>query len=545
MILRPYQSAAVDCTWSWMRSNPGNPAIVLPTGAGKSPTMAELARQAVEQWGGRVGILAHVRELVSQNADKLRQLWPSADIGIYAAGLRRRDRFNRVICMQIQSAANAAHLLGRFDLLLIDEAHRIPLKGDGQYLQFIAECRRFNPNLRVIGLTATPYRLQGQAVPVCGEGNVLTDIAFEARITDLIRDGYLSPLITRAGRTRIDLSEVKTRGGEYIESDLAKAVDRSDLVEAACDEMCELAFDRQAWIVFAVSVAHAEHVRDALRQRGVACEVVHGDQEQSIRDGNIGAFQRGELRALVNVNVLSEGFDAPHIDCVVMLRPTKSPGLYYQQVGRGFRLSPNKRDCLVLDFAGNALEHGPVDQIKVAKPRAKKPAEVTTAPARECPVCHTIAPVSVRICADCGHQFPEPLRQMHDASANGAPILSDAVRPDPVRHEVTGVRYVHHVGRSGVPTLQVNYTCGLRTFREWVCLEHGGPVRLRAVAWWNRREPGCTAAPRTVFDAVDRSGVLLAPTALLIDPTGKYEEIVGYDFGDDPNTESGSHRVAA
>lgn len=545
MILRPYQSAAVECTWAWMRSNPGNPAIVLPTGAGKSPTMAELARQAVEQWGGRVGIVAHVRELVSQNADKLRQLWPAADVGIYAAGLRRRDRFNRVICMQIQSAANAAHLLGRFDLLLIDEAHRIPLKGEGQYLQFIADCRRFNPALRVIGLTATPYRLQGQAVPVCGESNVLTDVSFEARITDLIRDGYLCPLVTRAGRTHIDLSEVKTRGGEYVDSDLARAVDRSELVEAACDEMCDLASNRHAWIVFAVSVDHAEHVKDALLSRGVRCDVVHGDQEKAIRDANISAFQRGELRALVNVNVLSEGFDAPHIDCVVMLRPTKSPGLYYQQVGRGFRLSPNKRDCLVLDFAGNALEHGPVDQIKVAKPRSKKAAEVTTAPARECPTCHTIGPVSVRVCPECGHQWPEPIRQMHDASANGAPILSDGARPEPSRHAVTDVRYLHHIGKSGIPTLQVNYTCGLRTFREWICLEHGGPMRLRAVAWWNRRSPGCEAAPRTVTDAIERTAELISPSAVLVDQVGKYEEIVGHDFSDDTNQKRIGDRSAA
>lgn len=545
MIPRPYQSNAVDACWAWMRAREGNPAIELPTGAGKSLVLAMLARQAVEQWGGRIGIVAHVRELVEQNHAKLRALWPDADVGIYAAGLRRRDRFNRVLCMQIQSAASVAAQLGRFDLLLIDEAHRIPLKGDGQYLQFIRECRRFNPALRVIGLTATPYRLQGSAIPVCGPDNVLTDICYSARIPDLIAGGYLSPLITRAGRSRPDLAGVKVRGGEYVEADLARAVDRTDLVEAACDEMVDLASDRVAWIVFAVSVEHAEHVAQALQRRGVASAVVHGAQDKAERDANVSAFQRRQLRALVNVNVLSEGFDAPHIDAVMMLRPTKSPGLYYQQVGRGFRLSPGKRDCLVLDFAGNALEHGPVDQIRVRKPRAGKPAEVTTAPARQCPTCSTVCAIAIRQCPECGYQWPSPERQMHDTTANGAPILSTCSLLAPTRHAVSRVQYARHVGKSGVPTLQVTYSCGFRQLREWICLEHGGPVRLRAVSWWMKRAPAGAIAPRTVADAVEAAPALKTPAALLVDESGKYPEIVGHEFADDTRAESADVERAA
>ncbi len=126
--------------------------------------MAAIAQEAVQQWGGRVGVIAHVQELVEQNSAKLRALWPDAPVGIYAAGLRRRDRFDKILYMQIQSVAKRAHELGRFDLLLVDEAHRIPLKSEGLYTQFIDDCRRFNPNLRVVSPTATPYRLQGQAV---------------------------------------------------------------------------------------------------------------------------------------------------------------------------------------------------------------------------------------------------------------------------------------------------------------------------------------------------------------------------------------------
>jgi DNA repair protein RadD len=535
MILRPYQQAAIDCAWQWMRTNPGNPAIVIPTGGGKSPVMGAMARQVAEA-GGLVGVLAHVKELVEQNHAKLRAIWPEARAGIYSASMRRRDRFDPILFMQVQSVAKRAPQLGRFDLLLIDEAHRVPLTGDGQYLQFIDGCRRFNPDLRVVGLTATPYRLQGAAVPVCGPDNVLTDIAYEARIGDLIADGYLSKLVSKAGRARADLSGVHTRGGEYVEAELARAVDRTELVEAACDELCALAADRRAWIVFAVTVAHAEHVADALKARGIAAGIVHGGTPKPERERIIADYQRGALRALVNVNVLSEGFDAPHIDCVAMLRPTKSPGLYYQQVGRGLRLAPGKTDCLVLDFAGNAIEHGPVDAITVSRPRkAGQTGEVKTGAAKECPQCSAVIAAGCATCPECGHEFPA--REVsHFAAPVGAPILS-AERVTRW-HDVHAVEYDEHIGKSGVPTLQVTYVCGFIRFREWVCFEHTGQPRARAVSWWAQRHPNprqYEGAPNTVADAAARANTLTKPARIHVSEASKYPEIVAYEFATRPD----------
>ena len=285
MQLRPYQVTALDCLWDYLRNRDGNPALVLPTGAGKSPLMAAIAHHAVAEWHGRVGILAHVQELVEQNAAKLRAYWTQAPMGIYAAGLNRRDRFDPIVFMQIQSVAKRAASLGTFDLLLIDEAHRIPLgaKGDGLYRKFIADARALNPHLRVVGLTATPYRLQGRAVPVCGPDNVLTEIAYEARVVDLIRDGYLSRLVTPGGLERPNLAGVHIRGGEYVEAELAAAMDDADLIARTCDDLIARAGERCAWIVFCVNVAHAEHVRDALVERGVAAGLVHGETPKGER----------------------------------------------------------------------------------------------------------------------------------------------------------------------------------------------------------------------------------------------------------------------
>ncbi len=255
----------------------------------------------------------------------------------------------------------------------------------------------------------------------------------------------------------------------------------------------------------------------------------------------IEAFQRGELRALVNVNVLSEGFDATHVDAVVMLRPTKSAALYYQQVGRGMRLHPGKADCLVLDFAGNIVEHGPVDAIRPPK----KPGEKATseAPVRECPQCQAIVPVQARQCPDCGHEFPRSaFFDRHDGTASDAPILSTEIVP-PVVHHVTGVRYAKHVGKSGIPTLQVTYWCGLRHFREWVCIEHGGWARAKAMTWWMARDPsGLT--PRTVEAAVGASKRLRTPATIFVRESGRYPEVVHASFPDPGQARSQDRRAA-
>lgn len=528
MQLRPYQRQAVDATWAFLRAKHGNPCIVIPTGGGKTIVLAELIREALTQWPGtRICVLAHVRELVQQNHDKLRAYWRDAPAGIYSASLGRRDRFEPVIFASIQSVAKRAMSLGRFDLALVDEAHRIPLRSEGQYREFIAGCQRANPQLRIAGMTATPYRLGGG--PVCGPDYILNEIAFEAGVGDLIRDGYLSRLVSKAGVSRADLSHVSVRNGEYVGRELERASDKDEIVQAACDEIVSLCADRRAWIVFCAGVAHAEHVCDALKARGIAAATVDGTTSSGERVERIEAFQRGELRALVNVNVLSEGFDATHVDAVILMRPTKSAGLYYQQVGRALRLHSGKTDALILDFAGNIVEHGPIDAIRA--PRAPGQKTTSAQPMRECPSCPAVLPVQVRQCPDCGYEFPLVERPKHGAEASNAPILSDEIA-EPVEYVVTGVSYARHEKPGKPVSMCVTYACGnLRRFREWVCLEHGGLPRARAVAWWMRRD-GTGITPRNVEGALSATDRLLTPAAILVREHAKYPEVVGHVFAD-------------
>ena len=537
IILRPYQRASIDAVWAYLSAREGNPAVVIPTGGGKSPTMAGLIREALERWPGtRIAVVAHVRELVAQNAQKMLSVWPEAPIGIYSASLGRRDRLQPIVFASIQSVFKRAGELGRFDLVLVDEAHRIPVKGEGMYRQFLADCQRFNPDLRVIGFTATPFRLG--VGPVCSPENLLTEICYEVHLRDLIEQGFLSRLISKASvQTKLDTSAVHVRGGEFVAKELDAAVNREEIVAAACREMVELLADRRAWIVFCASVAHAESVNASLGRLGITSAVVEGSLSTFERDARIGAFQRGEIRALCNVNVLTEGFDATHVDAVVMLRPTKSPGLYVQMVGRGLRLHPGKDNCIILDFAGNILEHGPVDAIRVRRARKRGESDrLETQPMKACPSCSEAVPIQVAVCGNCGHRWPVNERAPHEDSASVAPILSDESTTQVVEHTVDGIYWDEHIKPGAAPSMRVTYRCGMRIFREWVCVEHGGYARQRAVDWWRRRalliphRGDLQAAPRTVADAIAVADQLPTPVRIAVRESGKYPEIVAHIF---------------
>ena len=375
MELRPYQQAAITAVYDYLRDHDDNPCVVIPTAGGKTPVLATICKDAVTQWGGRVLVLAHVKELLQQAADKLQAICPELKFGVYSAGLKRRDTEHPVIVAGIQSVYKRACELDAFDLIIVDEAHLIPPDGEGMYRQFLAEAKVVNPRVRTIGLTATPFRLKSGMI--CGPENILNAVCFEVGVRELIRDGYLCPLVTKAGREKADTAQLHVRAGEFVADELEEMMDQDQLVEAACNEIVEYTRDRHAVLIFASGVKHAQHIQHVLwENHGVECgfvcgETPDGDREELLArfrgDQTSGLFEREPLKYLVNVNVLTTGFDAPRIDCVALLRPTLSPGLFYQQVGRGFRLCPGKQNCLVLDFGGNILRHGPVDQVRVRR----------------------------------------------------------------------------------------------------------------------------------------------------------------------------------
>ncbi len=389
--LRPYQRQAVARVIEHFKAGSEPAVVVLPTGSGKSLLIAELARLA----RGRVLVLAHVRELVEQNHAKYQAYGLQADI--FSAGLKRKESARQVVFGSVQSVVRNldAFSSGDFSLLVIDECHRVSPEEDSGYRQVIATLRRANPRLKILGLTATPYRL-GQGFiyhrhyhgMVRGESDAFfRDCVFEQPLRLMVKQGYLAPPVCRDAavfiegeRLRYDFSNLKpARSGLFSEAELNRVVAGHRATPAIIEEVIAYARTRRAVMVFAASVAHAEEILGYLPPDEAA--LITGVTPSQDRTRLIDAFKGGELKYLVNVAVLTTGFDAPQVDLIAILRPTESVGLYQQIVGRGLRLAPNKQDCLVLDYAGNPWDlYAP----EVGSPKPDSDSEPVQV---ECPEC--------------------------------------------------------------------------------------------------------------------------------------------------------------
>ncbi|MFK8138765.1 MAG: DEAD/DEAH box helicase [Bdellovibrionales bacterium] len=356
--LRPYQREAVDKTIKYFTKKRDPAVLVLPTGAGKSLVIAELARMAK----GRVLVLAHVKELVEQNHLK----YESFDLkaGIYSAGLNQKDVSQKVIFGSIQSIANAEDsFFDDFNLVIIDECHRISLDQDSQYLTVIKKLKLNNPKLCILGLTATPYRMGvGWIYNISHEGIVRTkeerffkDCIFELPLKYMIRNKYLTPPVkVDIPVTCYDFSDLELQeNGRFNEAEISEALEKQGrLTPLIIKNIIEIAENqnRGGIMIFSGNVKHARDILKCLPEN--EAQIILGDTAIVERDKIINDFKERKFKYLVNVSVLTTGFDAPHVDAIAILRPTESVSLYQQIIGRGLRLSSGKKDCFVLDYTG-------------------------------------------------------------------------------------------------------------------------------------------------------------------------------------------------
>ena len=371
--LRPYQQEAVDATLRHFRKSGESAVIVLPTGAGKSLVIAELARLARR----KILVLTHVKELVEQNHAKYQSYGLTASV--FSAGLKRKENRHQVTFASVQSvAANLDQFCGEYSLLIIDECHRVSGEKSSQYQRVIERLTQQNNSLKVLGLTATPYRLgMGWIYRYHYRGFVRgTDdglekpfrhCIYELHLSYMINRGYLTrPRLVNAAVAQYDFSTLtQDRFGEYAEKDVNKLLNKHKRVtRAIIEQVMEMAAERQGVMIFAATVEHAREIAGYLPEHESA--LVTGSTDLRNRDLLIQHFKHRQLKYLVNVSVLTTGFDAPHVDFIAILRPTQSVSLYQQIVGRGLRLNEGKRDCLVIDYAGNHvnLHHPEVGEPK-------------------------------------------------------------------------------------------------------------------------------------------------------------------------------------
>ena len=521
--LRDYQQDAIDALYRWFENKAGNPLVVIPTGGGKSIIQAAFIERAFQDDPAcRVLCVTHVKELIAQNWQRLRQIWPQAPAGVNSASLNRRDTHHPILFAGVQSIYKLTEKLDAFDLVIVDEAHLIPHAGEGMYRQLLAGMRARNPWMKVIGLTATPYRLDSGMLV---DGDFFDGVAFELPMQRLISEGSLVEVISKGSLQRANLAGVHVKQGEFVDAEAAAAM--MAITEAALDEVCELAADRRSWLLFCVTVRHAHQVAESLARRGIPSAMVTSKTPQAERDATIRACQSGRIRALVNVKALTTGFDAPRIDCLVSLRPTLSAGLWVQICGRGMRPSPGKENCLLLDYAGNIARHGPIDRIQGRRKKSTSD-ENHEAPARNCPQCSARLHAALRACPECGAIMPEPdPEQKLSQSASDMAVLSSqkSIKDLPVGY----VSYGEHVGKSGVPTMRVTYHVGAFTrVSEYICFEHQGYARSKAEIWWQRRcaEP----VPGTVSEAMAMAHALAEPAHMRVSFGGKFPELIYVEF---------------
>jgi len=525
MKLRPYQQDAVDSIWGYFRQRDGNPLLALPTGTGKSVIIGDFLRQAFEVWPEqRVLILTHVKELLEQNLDKLLTLWPTAPAGLYSAGLKRRDTIQPIIFAGIASIAKRPEAFGKIDLVLVDECHLISHREETMYAKFLDAIQSSNPLVKVIGFTATPYRMGlGHLL----EGGLFTDICFDLTGLDsfnkLVADGWLAPLITKRTQQMLDTSGVRLSGGEFVQRELQRAVDRAEVTDQAVQELLHYGQDRKHWLIFTSGVEHAEHTASCLNYYGISAKALHSEIGAEERSSILRDFKSGKIQAVTNNNILTTGFDFPGIDLIGVLRPTRSAVLWVQMLGRGTRPSPEKENCLVLDFAGNTRVLGPINDPILPKRKGEKCGG--QAPVRVCEVCSTYNAAAARFCCCCGAEFPREHRlattaYTEEVMASGEPITADFA--------VDHVSYTIHNKAGKPPSLKVSYYCGLRLFSEWVCLEHSGYAKKKAHEWWRARST--EDAPETVAAASAIANTLKVPSSITVWVNAKHPEITSYAF---------------
>jgi DNA repair protein RadD len=384
--LREYQQTAVDQVVKYFKKKRDPAVVVLPTGAGKSLVIAELARVAK----GRVLVLAHVKELVEQNYEKYASYGLSA--GIFSASLGKKDHSHKAIFGSVQSIARAPdEFFDDFSLLVIDECHRVADEGATQYQEVIKKLRERNPAICILGLTATPYRLGlGWIYEYAQSGELKTEqprffkqCVFELPLSYMIKNRYLTaPVKVDIPVTSYDFSELSEKGRMYTAAEVEEVLKtQKRLTPLIIKNIMDITerYHRQGVMIFSASVRHAEEIMSYLPVHDA--RLVVGDTDMATRDRTVQDFKQKKFKYLVNVSVLTTGFDAPHVDVIAILRPTESNSLYQQIVGRGLRLSDGKGECYVLDYTGMGHD------IYAPEISDKRPAKDTVPVLVACPQC--------------------------------------------------------------------------------------------------------------------------------------------------------------
>jgi DNA repair protein RadD len=524
-----FQEEGVDATINYFYAKSGNPIGIFPTATGKGRIIAKLVKKILSMAPNeRLIVSTFSKELILQNFLEFKELCPEISCGLYSAGLNKRDTYHQVIFCGIQSAYKKASIFGHRGLLIVDEVQAVPKEGEGMWLTFIKGLKQTNQYLKCIGFSATAYRMDSGML-IDGENRIFTDICYEYPLLKAIQEGYVCELIPKRMTTKYDLSQVHKRGGEYMPGELERAVDIDEKNHTAVDEIVEMGKDRKSWLVFAAGNDHAKALYAEISGRGIKCALVLQDTPDAERDRAVRDIKNFNIQCLINNLIFTTGFNAKNIDLIACFRATQSEGLWTQICGRGFRLYPDKANCLMLDYTDNAGRHGPLDLITGR--RGKEKGTGGEAPMRVCPKCQARCFAGCSECPDCAYVFPVKELDILKSSSESA-ILSTQILPE--TYDVIGMIQKFHSARIDPdnpkikpPTMCVTYSTMTGPFKEWVCFSHPpGYARDKAIAWHKERSD--LPVPNTVEEALQIK--YPCPTSVTVRKKDKFWEVLSVDF---------------
>lgn len=523
--LRPYQEDGLEAIWNYYHTgNKGNPLLAWPTGTGKSVIPAVFIERIMKLWPNqRFMMITHVSELIKQNYECLKYAWPEAPVGIYSAGLKKKQPYYPIVFAGIQSAIKDPVKFGFRDIIFIDEAHLIGDDDNSQYLTFISTMKIINPNIKIIGMTATPFRM---GMGMLTNGEIFTDIIHDLTGLDnfnkLITDGYLCSLVPKRTHTELSVENVGIAKGEFIASQLQKAVDIQSITYDGLKEVVEHGSNRQSWLLFASGIEHSEHIAATLGSFGIDCAAVHSKQKSEYNDAAIKAFKSNTLRAIVNFGKLTTGFNHERIDLIGDFRPTMSIPLHIQKLGRGTRPANGKKDCLVLDFGRNVPRLGPINDPIIPNKKGEKTGDI---PVKICEACGTYNHIKARFCTNCNNEFEFQIKIVPKAGTD-AIIKSDL--PIVETFDVDNITYVKQI-KDKQSYIKITYYCGLRAFNEFIFPEHGGFATKKFRDWWRLRHSN--DPPATADMVMQYSQQLKKPKTIRVWVNkNKYPEVMGVQF---------------
>lgn len=419
MQLRPYQIRMIDETRELMKA--GHRCVLNqgPTGMGKTLLTATMLKTASEK-GAVCIFVVHRRELIIQTHNAFNEL--GIKHGIIGSGFPP-TRCSKIQIASIQTLRNRINWIKKPSLIVFDESHHLAAKSwEKVYNAF--------PDAWIIGLTATPERLDGS-----GLGKYFPKMVEGPSVQKLIDDGYLSPYKIFAP-ANIDVSKIPKRMGDFASSELASAMDKPTITGDAIKEYQKYANGKRA-IVRGVSIEHSEHIAKQFNDAGIPAQHVDGTTPAHIRDLRMESFRRGDTLILTNVDLFGEGLDVPSVECVIDLRPTMSLSLWLQFCGRALRPHPGKEYAIIIDHAGNCAKHGfPCDERTWSlEGRIKKPKEDNGPMIRICPQCFMALNSWRKICTSCGHVFTTEGRIVDEVKGDLQEIDIKSIRKERMKHQ--------------------------------------------------------------------------------------------------------------